>query len=71
MIFLNKDIHLVSVLADEGKCKVWSHEENQVGHKGDHLGLIWFDLTNASSLSVQNEENQVGEGDHLDWDSAQ
>ena len=33
------------MLADEGKCKVWSHEENQVGNKRDHLGLIWFDLT--------------------------
>ena len=34
------DNHLVSVLADQGKGKVWSHEENKVPHKGDHLGLI-------------------------------
>ena len=67
---MDKDSHLVSVLADEGKCKVWSHEENQVGNKRDHLGLIWFDFTNASSLCVQNVwshvENQVAhKGDHL------
>ena len=36
------DNHLVSVLADQGKGKVWSHEENKVPHKGDHLGLIWM-----------------------------
>ena len=40
----SSDNHLVSVLADEGKCKVWGHEENQVANKGDHLGFVWFGL---------------------------
>ena len=54
------------MLADKGKCKVWSHEESQVAHKRYHLKLIWFDFTNASSLSAQNAENQVDhKGDHL------
>ena len=67
------DNHLVSVLADEGKCKVWSHEENQVAHKGDHLGLIWFGFTreermekvNASSLCLQNVNQAAHKRDHL------
>ena len=54
------------MLADKGKCKVWSHEESQVAHKRDHLRLIWFDFTNASSLSAEIAENQVDhKGDHL------
>ena len=41
--------HLVSVLADKGKCKVRSHEESQVDHERDHLGLGMVLLANFSA----------------------